>query len=198
MTIAGVILAGGAGARIGTHKPLVPFRGAALIDAVIARARPQVERLALDVPGEMMDAYARYSDMTVLPDLYAETGGPLCGIVTGLAWLASLPDAQWLATFPCDTPFLPDDLVSQLAQAKRDGRPVVATHGGRVQSIFGLWSKSCFAALKSGVEAGTLRSVRSAVEAFDGIECAIAAPDHAFFNVNTREDLTAAEAFSPS
>jgi len=173
---------------MGAAKPLLQFRGGTLIDAVIARAHPQVARLAVDVHRDEEKAYrARYGD-SVLADLFAERLGPLCGVVTGLAWL----EADWLATFPCDTPFLPLDLVAQLARSA-GSRPVVARHGGRTHGVCGLWPKSCLTRLRAGVESGALRSMRSALEAFAADECEIAAPENAFFNVNTPDDLARAE-----
>jgi molybdopterin-guanine dinucleotide biosynthesis protein A len=196
--VAGIVLAGGASARMGAHKPFTPFRGASLIDAVIARVSPQVSALALDVPPAMLDTYrARYpASPALLADAFPDTLGPLCGVVTGLEWIRSLPGTAWLATFPCDTPFLPRDLVSQLAAETRTGHPVVAVHGGRVQGVCALWPAACLAGLKEGLETGAFRSVRSALEAFGVRECGVTAPDQAFFNVNTPEDLTAAEALT--
>jgi molybdopterin-guanine dinucleotide biosynthesis protein A len=196
--VAGAILAGGASARMGGHKPFMPFRGASLIDAVIARVGPQVSTLALDIPPAMLNAYrVRYSgSASLLPDNFPDTLGPLCGVITGLEWLATLPDTHWLATFPCDTPFLPHDLVSQLAGGLRGEHPVVTVHGGEVQGVCALWPRTCLSALRQGLEAGTFRSVRSALEAFGATEWPVAAPDHAFFNVNTPDDLKIAETLS--
>jgi molybdopterin-guanine dinucleotide biosynthesis protein A len=39
------------------------------------------------------------------------------------------------------------------------------------------------------LEGGTLRSVIGAVEALDGTVCEIDAPEHAFFNINSPDDL---------
>ncbi len=179
MRIWGAILAGGASTRMGAHKPLLPFRRGKLIDAVIVRAAPQVERLAIDVPADMAEHYP-YTD--VLPDLHAEKLGPLCGVVTALAWC----EAEWLATFPCDTPFLPRDLVAQLAAKARD-TPVVAAHEGRVHPICALWPKTALAGLRD--EIARFRTMRTTLQAFGAVECEIAAATHAFFNVNTPDDL---------
>jgi molybdopterin-guanine dinucleotide biosynthesis protein A len=198
MNIAGMILAGGASARMGGHKPFMPFRGATLVDAVITRVRPQVSTLALDIPSAMLAAYRLHcsDSMTLLPDALPDTLGPLCGVVTGLEWLQTLPDIDWLATFPCDTPFLPDDLVSQLAGGLRGEHPVVAVHDSRVQGVCALWPRACLPTLREGLEARTLRSVRSALEAFGATEWPVSAPGHAFFNVNTPDDLRTAETLS--
>ncbi len=112
MRIDGIILAGGASSRMGAFKALLPLGNSTLIEAVIARIAPQVQTLAINVAPNDAETYrARFSQI-VLPDLYDDRLGPLCGIVTGLSWC----ETEWLATFPCDTPFLPRDLVAQLAK----------------------------------------------------------------------------------
>jgi molybdopterin-guanine dinucleotide biosynthesis protein A len=178
--IAGIILAGGASARMGEHKPLLPLHGATLVEAVIARAKPQVSTLAINVAPAMAETYRSRLKEAILPDVFSETLGPLCGIITGLAW----SPADWLATFPCDTPFLPHGLVAQLA-SHADRTPVVV----RGAQVCGLWPKSCLAQLQRGVEDGALRSVMGAVEFLGGKAVNIAADEHAFFNINTMEDL---------
>ncbi|HEY0105278.1 MAG TPA: NTP transferase domain-containing protein [Rhizomicrobium sp.] len=55
--IAGVILAGGAGSRIGGDKALIPFGPGVLLDAVMARAAPQVVSLAISVAPRSAPAY---------------------------------------------------------------------------------------------------------------------------------------------
>ena len=173
---------------MGDHKPLMPFRGATLIEAVIARARPQVQNLKINAPKAMADVYrARFGD-TVLADAFDEKLGPLCGIVTGLEWTA----AEWLATFPCDTPFFPRDLVAQLMAAANDA-PVFAHDGERLQGVCAIWPLSCLKRLEAGVEGGKLRSLHSAMEALGGSTCRVEADANAFFNINTPEDLLRAE-----
>jgi molybdopterin-guanine dinucleotide biosynthesis protein A len=187
VNIDGIVLAGGASSRMGDHKPLTQFRGATLIEAVIARARPQVRNLKIDVPQSMADAYHVRFGNIVLADAFDEKLGPLCGIVTGLEWTA----AEWLATFPCDTPFLPLDVVAQLARHASD-RPVVA----KGAQVFGLWPKSCLAVLRAGLESGALRSVLSAVDTLGGKVCDLQIAENAFFNINTPDDLNIAETLS--
>jgi molybdopterin-guanine dinucleotide biosynthesis protein A len=187
--IDGIILAGGASSRMGAPKALLPFGGKTLIDAVIARATPQVKTLAINVARTDAETYRVRFSQTVLPDLYDDKLGPLCGIVTGLAWC----EAEWLAVFPCDTPFLPGDLIAQLA--KHAGAVPVVAKGAQV---CGLWPKSCLGPLKRGLESGTLRSVIGAVEALGGTACEIDAPEHAFFNINTKDDLAEALRLSGS
>lgn len=193
MQIAGLILAGGKGERIGGGKALLPFAGATLIEAVIAGAVPQVERLALNVPSTDELRYReRFGDrFDIVTDPFEQGTGPLAGIVAGLAW-AKTVGAEWLATFPCDAPFLPRDLVARLLAASAPGRPCAAEDSERLQGVCALWPVSCLDRLREGVESGRLRSPFAALDELGGSRCRFD-DANAFFNVNTREDLAKAE-----
>lgn len=194
MRIAGIIIAGGRGTRLAQgEKPLVRFGDGTLLDAVVSRARPQVESLALNVRAEAHPLYRVWAEagMPLIPDAFEGAKGPLGGVLAGLEWIDTR-DMELLATFPGDTPFLPRDLVAALLLASEAGRPAVAFDGTRTQSLCALWPRSCAAALRAGVEKGIFKSVRDAFAAFGAVACRIAAPG-AFFNVNTPEDLKEAE-----
>ena len=188
--IAGVILAGGAGSRIGGDKALVPFRGGVLLDAVIARVRGQVDELALSIPAAAADAYrARWgAQFPLLVDSVPDGTGPLAGVVTGLEWTR----APWLATFPCDTPFLPADIVAQLMRDAAEA-PVAARSDGRLHGVCAVWPVSCLERLRTGVVEGHWRSLRGAIDQLGGTARDIACEDEAFFNINTPVDLARAE-----
>ena len=191
---AGLIIAGGEGKRLGGQKPLQIFGRSVLLDAVIARVRPQVDMLALDVPPAEVAIYrAHYgTSLPLLFDPFVSRCGPLGGVVAGLEWLEGMPAREWLATFPCDTPFLPEDLVAQLVAHSRPGIPVMARVGERTQGLCALWPAGLGASLRKGIANGTLRSMRSALDALGGQLCDIACHKDAFFNINTPEDLVEA------
>lgn len=193
--IAGVIVAGGAGRRMGATKALLPFANGTLLDAVIARVRPQVGALALNVRAVDRAVYRGRigAEIPLLADPIEPSVGPLGGVLAGLEWLATTNAAGWLATFPCDTPFLPLDLVAQLHGAARMRAPVAARDSERTHALCALWPAECVNALRSGIESGRLRSMMSAVEALDGHTRNIVCGLNAFFNINTPEDLAAAE-----
>ena len=194
--VAGMILTGGAGTRIGGDKALLPFAGATLLDAVIARAARQVPVLALNATAKTACRFARYAARhpLVLDDL-PDGIGPLAGVVAGLDWLAATDAGDWLATFPCDAPFLPRDLVAQLNSHAADA-PVAAHAEGRLQGVCAAWPLSCRTRLRAGIESNALRSLKSALEHLGGSACEIACEADAFFNVNTPEDLARAEAMA--
>jgi molybdopterin-guanine dinucleotide biosynthesis protein A len=110
--ITGVILAGGQGRRMGTvDKGLRELRGKAMAAWVIERFAPQVDEVLINA-NQNLDVYARFG-YRVIPDEIGGFAGPLAGLQRGLSE-ASHP---LVATSPCDTPFLPADLVARLHAA---------------------------------------------------------------------------------
>ncbi len=189
MHTAGAIIAGGEASRMGGEKPLLPFRGGTLLDAVIVRVRPQVDVLALNLRG---DAKVK-TDLPILTDTIADKPGPLAGIVTALEWAKALPGVEWLATFPCDTPFLPLNLVEILRAAAIGSAPVVAHDGTATQNLCALWPLSSVDHLREALVSRGLRRLGEVERQLGAVICPVPAPPYAFFNINTPDDLAEAE-----
>ena len=190
--IAGLILAGGQGRRMGGDKALRLLGGKPLLGHAITRASPQVGPLAISANGSV-----RLADfgLPILADGVPSFAGPLAGILAGLDWAAALGVAL-IASFPCDAPFFPLDLVARLAEARqREGAVLAcATSAGRMHPVFGLWPTSLRAALRVALRDDGIRKVadwcaRYRVATVDFP----AAPFDPFFNINTPEDLAEAE-----
>jgi molybdopterin-guanine dinucleotide biosynthesis protein A len=112
MNITGLILAGGRGMRMGAvDKGLQPFRGMTMVEHAIARLAPQVDGLMVNA-NQNIDIYAGFG-VPVWPDVRPDYAGPLAGIEAGLRHCPT----PYLMTVPCDSPFLPQDLVARLANA---------------------------------------------------------------------------------
>ena len=110
--ITGVIFAGGQGRRMGgVDKGLVELDGRTLVAHVIERLAPQVSTIVINA-NQNRDRYAAYG-YPVVEDLIAGFAGPLAGLHAGISATAT----PYVATSPCDSPFLPDDLVARLAAA---------------------------------------------------------------------------------
>jgi len=139
-SIPGVILAGGLAKRMGGgDKCLLPLGGKTLLQRCVERAQPQTQPLLLNANGSSL-RFAR-TRLPVVADLIGSFPGPLAGIHAGLVYInAHQPDSEWLASFACDTPFFPLDLVSRLKQAAEDqtAQIIVARCGDRVHPIYGL------------------------------------------------------------
>ena len=110
--IPALILAGGRSSRMGGgDKGLMPLNGRPLLSHVLERIRPQASRLLINSNSDP----SLFGDfgLPVQPDILPDRPGPLAGILTGLRWAAE-HNASHLVTVPCDTPFLPHDLVQRL------------------------------------------------------------------------------------
>ncbi len=196
MRIAGLVIAGGMATRMGADKSFVRFRSGYLLDTVIERVQPQVDVLMLNVrPESVARCLSHYGrKFALLTDAFNGEAGPLGGVVAGLQELPST-GASWLATFPCDTPFLPRDNVARLRVAAKmhADLPVVAVASGQVQSLCALWPYRCLDILRCGVASGEFRSVWRALDALQAVRIEVSAEPCGFFNVNTPEDLVVAE-----
>lgn len=195
LNIAGVIIAAGRGTRLSVgEKPLAPFQGRTLLDAVVESVRPQVSTLAINIRADAEEAYSawRAQGVACLHDPFSGNAGPLGGVVAGLEWATALGGTEWLATFPADTPFLPHDLVAKLASVAQAPHPVVATCSGMIEGLCALWPIGSLPRLREGVANGTFRGVSQTLAAFGALHCAIEDPQ-GFFNVNLPADLAEAE-----
>lgn len=186
--VTGVVLAGGLGRRMsadgqGLDKALQPFRGRPMVAHVIERLVPQVDTLLINANRNA----ARYQAFgwPVVRDAVAGFAGPLAGLHAGLC--ASATD--WVVTAPCDSPFLPPDLVDRLAGAAAGAGvriAVAATDDGH-QPVFLLAHRAVLAGLEAFLAAGERKVDRwygaqgHAVARFDDAA--------AFRNINTPDDL---------
>ena len=195
--IAGIVLAGGLARRMGGgDKGLRLLGGRPVLDHVIARVKPQVTDLAINANGDA----GRFADwrLPVVTDPIADNPGPLAGVLAGLDWAAAaVPGATHVASFPCDAPFVPLDLVARLAEVlvEQGADMACARSDGRNHPVVGLWPIALRDALRAALVDEGVRKVdiwtaryRLATANFD------ATPADPFFNINRPEDLAAAEA----
>ena len=180
----GVILAGGLSRRMGGgDKPLHPLGGRPMLAHVIERLAPQCAGLAINANGDP----ARFAEfgLPVWPDPVPGNPGPLAGI---LAALESSP-LPWVVTVTGDAPFLPPDLVERLHGA---GAPLAcAASAGRAHPPVALWPRHLAGELRRAILGGERRVGAWAMA--HGAACVEWEGDP-FLNVNTPEELEAAEA----
>ena len=189
MTVVTVILAGGAGSRIGGAKPDRILGGARLIAHALDAASRWRAPVAVAVREPVQ---AAFPDGAVILDDPA-IQGPLAGLASALAWAKAM-GADRVLTIPCDMPFLPPDLLALLEAALGpDDGVAVAASGGRLHPVCALWRVQTVDQLHEEAAAGRL-SLTGLSEKVGRVvaEWPVASRDP-FLNVNTREDLRAAE-----
>lgn len=187
-SITGLVLAGGLGRRMsadgrGIDKALVPFRGAPLIAHAIERLAPQVSAMLINTNRPAAD-YAQFG-LPIVADMVGGFAGPLAGLHAGLG--AARTD--WVATVPCDSPFLPADLVRRLADAASDqsARIAVVRTGTQPHPVFALVERSLLGDLQRFLEAGG-RKIDLWYARLPTVEVEFD-DEAAFGNINTPADL---------
>jgi molybdenum cofactor guanylyltransferase len=188
--ISGVVLAGGRGSRLGgDDKGLVAVAERPMIGYVIDRFAPQVGTLLINANRNTM----RYREFgyPVIEDTVAGFAGPLAGIASALKHCAT----KYLATVPCDSPFLPRDLVSRLAAALETTEATisVATSGTHRQPVFALISTRLQSSLIDYLSGGD-RKIWTWFQQQDLVEVDFGPDESPFANINSRDDLAAAAA----
>jgi molybdenum cofactor guanylyltransferase len=189
--IAGVILAGGLGRRMGgADKALVSLSGMSLIGHVLNRLAPQVQAVAINANGDP----ARFAafGVPVVADTLPDFPGPLAGLLAGMVW-AKGSGFDAVAVVAVDTPFFPADMVAQLQAGIGSGDVALAESDGQLHPTCGLWRVGLQSALAAALAAGQRRVAGFAAEqALIRVPFATGASDP-FFNINSAEDLALAE-----
>lgn len=182
--ITGLVLAGGMGRRMDSRdKGLVPLRGKPLVAHVIERLAPQVATVLINA-NRNTERYAQFG-YPVFGDDIGGFAGPLAGLH---AAMRRCPHPL-LVTAPCDSPFLPLDLVARLAEAlhAEDAEIAVATSDGFAQPVFALYRSALMPSLAAFLEAGG-RKIDAWYASHHRVDVAFS-DDNAFANINTLDEL---------
>jgi molybdopterin-guanine dinucleotide biosynthesis protein A len=185
LSITGVVLAGGMGRRMGgVDKGLLELRGRPLAAWVVDRLRPQVDHLLINA-NQNGERYAAFGHR-VVPDLIPDFAGPLAGLHAALS-AASTP---LVATAPCDSPFLPSDLVFRLFSALTAAAAdlAVARTFDQPHPVFCLCRRNVLPHLTEFL-AGGGRKIDRWYATLKVVEVAFDDEPEAFENINTREEL---------
>lgn len=185
MGITGVILAGGRGQRMGgVDKGLQDLQGRPMVQWVLERISPQVDSVLINANQNL----ARYAEFgcSVLPDRIPDFAGPLAGLHAALAQAAT----PLIVTVPCDSPFLPADLVPRLhaALVADNAELAVACAGGTVHRAFCLARRELLPKLDAFLAAGE-RKVGLWHASLNVVEVDFDDEADAFDNINTPEQL---------
>lgn len=181
-----VILAGGQGRRMGGDKGLQLLHGRALIEWVQDSVRGMSDEVLLSA-NDKHDVYARFGCQLII-DHMPDWAGPLAGLQ------AALRSAHngWVMCVPCDTPYLPHDLIARLyaAMSADAAEAAVAVVMGRRQPAIALYRRDVLPKLDAYLNAGGrkvndwLGSLRLSEVVFEDAA--------AFANINSQDELALA------
>ena len=182
--VTGLVLAGGLARRMGNvDKGLQLLGGQTLVSRVSHRLAPQVEELLINA-NRNQDAYAALG-YRVIQDQVEGFAGPLAGLHAGLA-AARHP---LMISVPCDTPFLPADLVSRLLAPLMDERLdlSVASTTRHVHPVICMTRRRLLPHLRSYLDSGG-RKVEAWYASLQVAQVQFS-DEEAFRNINTLEEL---------
>ena len=188
--ILGVILVGGASRRYGQDKAMARLGGIPMVQRVATRVAGQVSILVASGAGRPG------LDLAIIPDAEPQ-GGPLQALLSTLTW-ARERKLELVATFSCDTPFLPPNLVARLRGALKPDRDcAVPLHDGAAHPTCALWKISALEKIQATFDAGT-RSLHGALVQLktgsaDFSDMGDGPGGDPFFNINSLPEMAEAQ-----
>ena len=185
--VTAVILAGGLGRRMGNvDKGLQLLDGRPLAGRVLQRMAPQAAEILINA-NRNQAAYAAFG-YRVIEDRIGGFAGPLAGMHAGLSEAAH----ELVAFAPCDTPFLPENLISRLLAPLADERVdvSVAKTGTQLHPVICIARRRLLAQLAAFLDGGG-RKVDAWYSTLNVTQQAFDEQPGAFRNINTAEELRA-------
>lgn len=185
-TITGLLLAGGAGRRVGNRdKGTLPWRGRPMATHCVERMAPQVKELYISC--NRSQAFYNQFDCALISDERADFQGPLAGVEA----MAGHCKTEFLFLAPCDTPQLPLDLAQRLLTAlqhKPGANISYARTAQREHYLCALMRGSCLATVSDFLDTGE-RAVRLWYRQQGAVSVDFSDTAEAFININTMTDV---------
>jgi molybdopterin-guanine dinucleotide biosynthesis protein A len=185
MTVTGIVLAGGQGRRMGgVDKGLVLLGGRPMIAHVLDRFLPQVNEVLINA-NQNAERYGELG-LPVVPDAVGGFAGPLAGLHAGMTRARN----PLVATVPCDSPFLPADLVARLlgGLTRAGAQLAVARTFDQPHPVFCVVRRDVLPHLAAFLEGGG-RKIDAWYATLRVVEVRFDDEADAFRNINTREEL---------
>ena len=191
-----VILVGGDSRRMGRDKAMIRLDdGDTLLQCVATRLQTLFPQLALSVRQPRPAV-----DLPQIPDRHPGSG-PLAGMAAALAY-AQQAGFPWIFAVATDMPFVQPRLIEYLAAYRCHAvDAVVPQVAGHPQPMAAFYATGALSAIQAQLQCAGKRSLRAALERLqvryvDEAQLQEADPDlHSFFDLDTPQDLAAAEHF---
>lgn len=188
--LTGYILAGGKSSRMGVDKGLLQFKGKAIIEHVIEQIQTVVQKVVIVSNNPEYEKFG----LEVIPDLVKNIG-PAGGIYTALKHSGT--NLNFVVS--CDMPFINRKAIEFLLQSTDSYQIVLPEFRGKLEPMFGVYSRECLPLWKGLIEKGVIK-LQSLVSHFNLRK--INVDDNSFFteltfmNINTKTDFENARKLS--
>lgn len=185
--ITAVILSGGLARRMnGVEKGLQQLNDKTLIAHIVERLTPQIAQIHLNINRSQAEYQTQFPDLPFYCDSLSDFQGPLSGMLSGFEKINS----EYLLFVPCDTPFLPTNLVKKLsvALAINQAQIAYAHDGERAHPTIALIHRSVVESLRLYLVSGERRLFHF-FQTQKSVAVDFSEQKTAFQNMNTFEDL---------
>ena len=192
--ILAVVLAGGKSKRFGEDKNQAKLGDKTLLEHVLSKISNKFHE-TLIVSSHSLKIKKRKNE-TIIPDCFNNLG-PLAGILSSMKWVKEKKKSyQWIATFPCDTPFFDISIIEEYKKKIKlnEGSLYFVKSNNKRHNIFGLWSVDLLETLENDLIKNNFRKVEKWANKIGvrTIDVKIKKFDP-FFNINTIKDLKEAQ-----
>ena len=189
--ILAVVLAGGKSKRFGEDKNQAKLGNMSLLDHVLAKVNKKFEKI-LVVSNQNLNI-KKLNSITIVSDCIQGNLGPLVGVLTAMKWIKENNEQyQWIATFPCDTPFFDTSIIEKYKSkiSLNDSLLYFVKSNEKRHNIFGLWSVELMDTLEKDLVDNNYRKVEKWADKI-GVKTINIKTDKFdyFFNINTKIDL---------
>ena len=189
--ILGVVLAGGKSKRFGEDKSSVMLDGKTLIEHTLNKIKLKFKTIAI------VSNNINLKNHIIIKDCIDGQLGPLVGALSAMKWIKKNNYSfNWIATFPCDTPFFNNSLIDKFIESSKSNDSLLyfAKSEKKRHNIFGLWSIKLIETLENDITKNNHRKVEKWANKIGVKLINISYKDlDPFFNINTKEDLVEAE-----
>ncbi len=189
--ILGVVLAGGKSKRFGQDKNKVKLGGITLLQRTLTKIKSKFDKIIIVSNSNIKNNYITINDC-INGQL-----GPLVGVLSAMKWVKENNlQYEWIATFPCDTPFFDISIIDEFLSASKTNNSLLyfAKTKEKRHNIFGLWSLKLIKVLEEDIVNNKFRKVEDWANKIGVKTINIFYNDiDPFFNINTKEDLLKAE-----
>ncbi len=192
--ILGVILAGGQSKRFGEDKTIAKLGNKTLLDHIISKIEKNFNEILIIENKEKI--FRNKKNIFSTKDVIEGYLGPLVGVLSAMEWIKSnKKNYNWIATFPCDTPFFNQNLIDKIKNfpINSSKKLFFLKSGSKRHNIFGLWSLELKDILFKDISNGHRKVEEWANKIGPEIIEINEENDYNFLNINTKEDLEEAK-----
>ena len=189
--ILGVILAGGKSSRFGSNKADAHLGDKTLLEHTISKVEKNFLEVLIVSNNESIKINKK--NVFLVKDFIKGQLGPLIGILSSMKWIQQYNKKyKWIATFPCDTPFIDDSIIGKLKNCSLSNDHLLFFLNSRKKrhNIFGLWSLKLIDILEEDIRSNNFRKVELWADKI-GVQIIDVNTEgfDKFLNINTLGDL---------